>query len=238
MANVRLCVTDAAAVYPGRETNFCGYGAITYLLLQDDPLGFAKTMVDLFQNGEATYGQVRFKPSSRIKPAAGRLRFKGVLDIRPAEQVWFLVLADHFKGYLNIFNRRYDPGDENTMWAACNYAKFNRMARKLLHYQVKAYGSDLFRPSMHHTDEFIQNLTYNGTVVLYLNNRVLHKKKLDKIKLAIPTHYVVLQHIHKEGNTLTMQYWDYGSRTQRQMTPSFFRKLVFGISYCSKKPAP
>ena len=120
------------------------------------------------------------------------------------------------------------------MWAAVNYAKFNRMARKLLHYQVKAYGSDLFRPSMHHTDEFISKLTYDGVVVLYLNNRIL-QKKLDKIKLAIPTHYVVLQNIHKDGNTLTMQYWDYGSKTQRQMTPSFFRKLVFGISYCTKK---
>ncbi|MFN8244881.1 MAG: hypothetical protein U0T56_00665 [Ferruginibacter sp.] len=233
--NLKLNVEKPESIYPGRETNFCGYGAITYLVLQDDPLGYARTLVRLYTDGQADYGSARFRPSKEIKPAAGKLRFKGVLDIRPAEQLWFLVLADHFKGYLNFFNRRYDPGDENSMWAAVNYAKFNRMARKLLHYQVKAYGSDLFRPSMHHTDEFISKLTYDGVVVLYLNNRILHKKKLDKIKLAIPTHYVVLQNIHKDGNTLTMQYWDYGSKTQRQMTPSFFRKLVFGISYCTKK---
>ena len=29
------------SIYPAGETNFCGYGAITYLVLQDDPLGYA-----------------------------------------------------------------------------------------------------------------------------------------------------------------------------------------------------
>lgn len=233
--NIKLNIEKPASMYPGRETNFCGYGAISYLLLNDDPLGYARLMYSLYTEGQAVYRGVRFKPSARVKKAAGTLRFKGVLDIRPAEQLWYLCLADHYKGYLNFFNRRYNPGDENSMWAAVNYAKFNRMARQLLHYNVKARGSDLVRPNLLHPDAYINEKLQSGTVVLYLNNRILHKKKLDKIKIQIPTHYVVLHWIYRDDHSVTIRYWDYGSQTLRQVHPEFFKRLVFGISYCTKK---
>jgi len=233
--NIKLNIENPASIYPGRETNFCGYGAISYLLLNDDPLGYAKLMYSLYKEGNAIYRGVKLKPSARVKKAAGTLRFKGVLDIRPAEQLWYLCLADHYKGYLNIFNRRYDPGDENTMWAAVNYAKFNRMARQLLHYNVRARGSDLVRPNLLNPDAYIHEKLKSGTVVLYLNNRILHKKKLDRIKIQIPTHYVVLHWIYRDDHSVTIRYWDYGSQTLRQVQPEFFKRLVFGISYCTKK---
>lgn len=232
--NIRNSIENPASIYPGRQTNFCGYGAITYLMIQNDPLGYAETLLQLYQHGKALYGKVRFKPSKAVRKVAGKLRFKGVLDIRPAEQLWYLCLADHYKGYLNFFNRRYDPGDENAMWAATNFAKFNRMARQLLKQRIHSRGSDLFRPSLGKaTNTYISEKLTEGTVLLYLNNRILHKKKIDRIKLEIPTHFIVLQKLYTENNVLTMQYWDYGGNTLIQMNPAFFRRLVFGISYYS-----
>lgn len=235
LQNLRLNVHDPLSMYAGIGTNFCGYGALSYLLLHDDPLGYAKFMLALYKDGHARMGRSDFHPANLIRQTAGTLKFKGTLDIRPAEQMFYLTLADHFKGYVNIFNRHYDAGDENRFWASVNYAKFNRMLRHLLRYEVNARGTDLIQPKVGNTYEYITRKMKDGIVVLYLNNRILHKKKQEKIKLGIPTHFVILLDIYKTDEGITMIYWDYGHKTLRQLKPSFLHKIVFGISQCIKK---
>lgn len=235
LQNLKTNIHNPLSMYPGIGTNFCGYGAFTYLLLNDDPLGYAKFMLALYNDGKASMGISEFEPAEIIKKTAGTLKYKGLLDMRPAEQMLYLTLADHFKGYVNIFNRRYDPGDENTFWASVNYAKFNRMVRHMLHYKVYARGSDLSQPKVGNTFDYIAARMKEGTVVLYLNNRILHKKKQEKIKLGIPTHFVILQNILKADDMVTLIYWDYGHKTLRQVKPEFLHKIIFGVSLCIKK---
>ena len=236
LENIRINIHQPLSMYPGRGTNFCGYGALSYLLLQDDPLGYAKLMLALYKDGKAIMGSVNFIPSQAIRKAAGTLKYKGLLDIRPAEQMLYLALADHFKGYVNIFNRHYHPGDENTFWASVNYAKFNRMVRHLLNYNVDARGTDLRQPSVGNTYDYInRQMKKGGIVVLYLNNRILHKKKHENIKLKVPTHFVILENISKTDDVITMVFWDYGGKTLMQIEPEFLHKIIFGISRCTKK---
>lgn len=180
LQNLKATIHQPVSIYPGNGTNFCGYGALTYLFLQDDPLGYAKLLLQLYHDGKAGFGHSFFDPSASIKKAAGRLRYKGILDIHPAEQMWFLCLADHYKGYLNIFNRNYDPGDEDRFWASVNFAKFNRMVRSLLHYKTKARGSEMIRPRVRNLYEYIYDRTQTGKVVLFINNRIVHKKIMSK----------------------------------------------------------
>lgn len=132
---------------------------------------------------------------------------------------------------------RYDPGDENTFWASVNYSKFNHMVRAMLNYEVKARGSDLLQPSVGNTYDYITRKMKEGIVVLYLNNRILRKKKQEKIKLGIPTHFVILKSISKTNDQVTLVYWDYGHKTLRQLNPKFLHKIVFGISQCIKNGA-
>ncbi len=235
LQNLKTNIYDPLSIYPGNSTNFCGYGALTYLFLQDDPLGYVKLLVELYQEGRVTFHDVVLEPSDAVKKAAGRLRFKGTLDIRPAEQMWFMTLAGHYKGYINLFNRRYDPGDENTFWASCNLAKFNRMIRQLLLYKVKARGADIARPRINDLYEYIRKRLETGIVVLYINNRIIHKKNHVTIKLAVPTHFVIAEKIMLEEDKITLIYWDYGRKTLLQMSPDFFKRIVFGITYCTKK---
>ncbi len=235
LRNLRSTIKEPVRIYPGMGTNFCGYGAITYLLIQDDPLGYARLLVSLYKDGMATYGKSHFNPSKQVKKAAGHLRFKGILDIHPAEQMWYLTLADHYKGYLNFFNRRYNPGDEDRLWAAVNFAKFNRMARNLMHYSINARGSDLLRPNIDDLYDYISNKMKTGKVVLFINNRIVHKKNHSTLKLGIPTHFIVAEKISKENNLITFVYWDYGGRTQLQMSPALFKRIIFGISTCTRK---
>jgi hypothetical protein len=235
LQNLNTTINNPMSIYPGRGTNFCGYGALTYLFLQDDPLGYTQLLLALYKNGKASFGRAVFEPSAAIRKQAGQLKYKGILDIRPAEQIWYLTLADHFKGYLNIFNRKYDPGDEDRFWASVNYAKFNRMIRTLLQYKVTARGTDLIRPGIDDLYEYISEKLKKSTVALFINNRIVHKKNHVQIKLAIPTHFIILQQIMKTDDVITLVYWDYGGRTLLQLSPAFLKKIIFGITCCTKK---
>jgi len=235
LQNLKTTIYNPISIYPGNGTNFCGYGAITYLFLLDDPLGYTKLLLQLYREGKAVFGATRFDPSQAVKKQAGLLRYKGILDIRPAEQMWYLTLADHFKGYLNFFNGKYDPDDEDKFWASVNYAKFNRMVRKLLRYNVKARGADLIRPRVGDQYKYISERMKTGTVVLFINNRIVHKKNHVRIKLGVPTHFIVAEKISLENDLITLVYWDYGAKTQLQLSPAFIKRIIFGITYCTKK---
>lgn len=234
LKNLKNNINSPLGVYAGKGTNFCGYGALTYLFLQDDPLGYARLLIQLYRDGKASFGDSYFEPSDAIKQEAGQLKYKGILDINPAEQMWYLTLADHYKGYLNIFNRKYDPGDENLFWASVNYAKFNRMTRKLLHYKVNARGADLVRPKNLNLYEYISDKMGKGKVVLFINNRIVHKKDHITIKLAVPTHFVVVESIYRQNDLITLVYWDYGRKTLMQLSTTFFKRIIFGISSFTK----
>lgn len=236
LENIKQNIYSPLKIYEGVSTNFCGYAALSYLLLKDNPLGYAKFMIQLYEHGEAKMGKALFRPSPEIKFAAGNLRFKGVLDIRSADQLWFLSLADHFKGYLNIFSKHYTAGNEDKLWASVNYAKFNRMVRILFTDKVVARGSDMIHPFIHNLYSYIKTSMQTGTLVLYVNNTFLYKKKHAALKLGLPTHYIILKEIDKTDNIITIQYWDYGGISLRQISPAFLRRITFGISHCTKQP--
>lgn len=239
LKNVNEDIEFPLNLYEGSNTNFCSYGALSYLPLHDDPLRFARFMVELYRNGKARYDKIWFEPSKNVREAAGTLQYKGKLDIRPAEQMWLLCLADRFKGYINFFNRNYKAGDENTFWASTNYGKFNRMIRKLFNYKITARGSDLIRPWIDKEDlvGYLQEKLKTGTTFLYINNTSLRKKNHNKIRSGIPTHYIVLTSIEYSNDICTIIYWDYGLRTLRQVPLASLKKLIFGITHCTKKTA-
>ena len=236
LQNIRKNIDSPLSIYEGRSTNFCGYAALSYLPLHDDPVGYVKFILQLYNNGKAAYGIDYFEPSKQIKLTAGTLSFKGELDIRPADQLWFLALADHFKGYLNFFDKHYNTGDENKTWAAVNFAKFNRMVRRLFNYRVDAIGSDLLRPGIRDIYEYLSDRLQTGNIALFVNNLDLYKKSHTMITLNVPTHFIILLNIEEtDDDKIAITYWDYGGRTRQVVTPGFLKRIVFGIASISKK---
>ncbi len=232
--NLRKNISSPVYLFGGRNTNFCGYSALTYSCLNNEPLRYAQFMIEVYKNGQASYRNVHFKPTERLKNAPGLLIFKGILDINHADQLWFLLLADHFKGYINWINMRYDPGDENTIWASTNLAKFNRMLKKLFEYDIKSKGSDLIRPSIRPLIPYLKKRMANGEVFLYLNNTILYKKK-HKVKTRIPTHYVILQDIIEENDIITFTYWDYGLKTLIKLPARVVKKILYAVIWYPNK---
>jgi len=235
--NIKRNIEQPLSIYEGRSTNFCSYAALSYLPLHDDPLTYATFMVDIYKNGKAMYGKEYFEPTKEIKLAAGTLTFKGELDIRPADQLWFLSLADHFKGYLNLLDKHYDAGNENTMWAAVNFSKFNRMIRKLFNYKVDAVGSDLIRPGVRDVFEYLSDRLETGNIALFVNNLDLYKKNHTRLKLGVPTHFIILLAVEEVDDKIAITYWDYGFRSRQILSESFLQKIIFGISHITKKTA-
>ena len=233
--NINNNILHPLSIYEGAGTDFCSYAAFSYLALHGNPLGYAKFMVGIYINGTAQFGKVYFNPSKEVKQAAGLLKFHGRLDICPADQIWFLTLADEFKGFLNMYDRNYYPGGESNLWASTNYAKFNRMARRILNYKVDAKGSDIIRPIIPDIYSYLSERLKTGIVVLFVNNTFLYKKNHTLLKLGLPTHYIILQELIKTEDLLTITYWDYGCKTRRQMTTKFLCKILFGVSHCTIK---
>ncbi len=235
LENLRKNIVSPLTIYEGRSTNFCAYAALSYLPLHDDPLGFVQFMVKIYREGRALYGKAYFEPGKEVREEAGTLRFKGELDIRPADQLWFFTLADHFKGYLNIFDKQFHNGDENRMWAAVNLAKFNRMIRVLFNYHVKSVGSDLFRPGIRDIFEYLSDRLQTGNVALFVNNPSLYRKNHKRIRLTVPTHFIILLNVEEVGDKIAFTYWDYGGRSMQLFSPSFLKKIIFGVSHITKK---
>ncbi len=233
--NLRNNLEDPLSIHEGKSTNFCAYAALSYMPLHDDPLGFITFMLKIYKEGKAIYGREYFEPSKEVKLAAGTLTFKGELDIRPADQLWFMLLADHFKGYLNFFDKQYNPGDENRLWASVNFAKYNRMVRNLFNYEVTSVGSDLFKPGIRDIYEYLADKLATGTVTLFVNNVNLYKRNQTRLKFGVPTHFVILLAVEEVDNQIAITYWDYGGRTRMLITERFFKKILFGISHAIKK---
>jgi hypothetical protein len=232
--NLNRYVEDPLLAFESKNTNFCGYTALSFVTLQRDPLGFVQFIMALYQDGKAKMGKVDFEPGERVRMAAGKLKYKGTLDINPATQMWFLSLADHFKGYLNFFNKRFHEGDENTMWASTNFAKFNRMLRKLYGLKVRAKGADLIGPRFDDIYTYLLEASKKGDMVfLYLNNRLLYKKRHVTVRIGMPTHFVLLQNISRDEGYIDIKYMDNTKRTLQQLSPDFLRKILYGVSICT-----
>lgn len=234
--NLRKNILQPLHIYAGSNTNFCAYAAISYSCINSDPLTYVMFMINLYNHGFANYKKIYFNPPEEVKNVAGLLKFKGELDVNEADQIWFLSLADRFKGYLNLLSYNYKLGAENSLWPATNFAKFNRMLHKLSNYTVETIGSDLVRPIFSDITFFLQEkLVENEQVFLYLNNAILYKKNHQKIKFRFPTHYVVLFNIEEIEESVKIIYWDYGFKNQLILPKNIFTDIVFGVTWCNIK---
>ncbi len=229
-ANLRQNILYPQYINQGKSTNFCGYAAMTHLLLRYHPDIYLQQILALYHNGEARLKKRTLKPSERVRKAAGMLKNKGELDMLHANQLWFLTLADQFKGYMNFVDHKFNMGDENKIWAGTNYGKFNRMLTHFTDDQISSRGSDLSRPKIRDLSGHASGELKKGVVLLFVNSKYLYPHKYSLFKLRAPTHFIVLYDLYPVGDMLEMQYWDYGLRTEQQISQKRLRDLIYGIT--------
>lgn len=231
LQNLERNIEHPFFLYAGRNTNFCGFAAVGYIMITQDPVGYVKFMTDLYKEGKAEYAGVTYSPSAAVRKQVGLVLYEGELDRNDADQMLFFTLADHFKGYINIFHWHYKEGRELTLWAATNLSKFNKMLRATMKAEIQGMGYDLVRVRLKDPAKFLQEKLEAGEVFLYLNNRMLRRKIHGKVKRRTPTHYIVLKGITEENDIVTMTYWDAGFNTQRKIELNTFKRLLYGVSW-------
>ena len=231
LQNLQRNIEHPFFLYAGRNTNFCAFAAVSYAMITNDPLGYVKFMTELYKNGKAEYAGVMYKPSDAVQKQVGLVLYEGELDRNDADQMLFFTLADHYKGYINIFHRNYKEGRELTLWAATNLAKFNHMLRATMQTEIQSMGYDLLRLRLKNPVQFLQRKLETGEVFLYLNNRMLRRKNHGKVKKHTPTHYIVLKKITQENDMVTITYWDAGFNTLRKIELNTFKRLLYGVSW-------
>ena len=110
-SNIRANILYPGKINQGHNTNFCSYAALTHLLIKYEPDNYTRMILSLYYTGKATlYSKKILTPSKRVRQAAGLLSDNGELNILHANQLWFLAMADNFKGYLNLFDHKYRLG--------------------------------------------------------------------------------------------------------------------------------
>ena len=219
----------------GSSTNFCSYAALTHLLLKYRPDVYVLSMISLYRTGRSDLAKKTLKPKKEVLQASGTLKHKGELDVLHADQMWFLTLADQFKGYINVFDHKFNYGDENKIWSATNFSKFNSMLRHFTHFHIVSSGSDFFRPWKKDFYEYISRKLTEGVVLLYLNSKYMHPTIYTTFTLRAPTHYVVLYEMYKVGNLIEIKYWDYGLKTEQLITRKRLHKMIFGVATITTK---
>lgn len=236
-ANVRNNILYPDKINQGNNNNFCSYAALSHLLMQYQPDVYVKMILSLYEKGSTRlYSRRILKPSKQVRQMAGALINNGELNLLHADQMWFLTMADGFKGYINLLNHHYDPGDENTLWAATNYHKFNRMLRAFGGYKVHTTGSDLIRPGIRNIYNYLNAGLKKGVVMLYINSSLMYPHRFKWLNFPAPSHFVILYELTRLANGLyKIRYWDYGLKTEQFISKRRLRRTIYGISVITRK---
>ena len=85
LQNLQRNIEQPVYLYAGRNTNFCAFAIVGYVISREDPLGYVQFMIDLYKHGKATYANVNYNPSAAVRTEAGTILYEGELDRNDAD---------------------------------------------------------------------------------------------------------------------------------------------------------
>lgn len=226
--NIRLNVLYPDSIHQGKYTNFCGYAVATYLYAQYDPVTYVSNMLDLYKHGEMRLlNSSVISPPFEVRRVAGSLQNKGVMVSRPADQMWYLALSAHFRGPINFLNRRFQRGDENTIWASMEYPKLNRLLQALFWGNIDKRSKGAIANANTHMAKDIMGKLSNGTIILFADDTF---KTKGKKKHMFPKHYLVIHGMEPTETGYKITYWDYAAVKQIELKKRVFERAARGYS--------
>ncbi len=209
-------VNNPKALNQGQGTNFCWAAAFSTYILRKDPKGVAQAIINYYQTGTFTYGNISLTPDNSIIEAIGTETFaeNGALNNNKVDQMLLMTLASAYKGYIN-FDKNYNPGDQGkATYAGRPIGAYEKLFIDFgINY--RRVGSDFgwTGDNASELNSFIQD----NTIFLYINSGFFFRGG----KLPVNgSHYVLLEDITVDAGQVTFTYWDYGHENGRTITMS------------------
>jgi hypothetical protein len=233
---LREWLLDPDDINPTSLTNFCGKAPLGVLIGTENPVGLARLMIDLYDDGIGQYDNghdtVTLKLSRRLQQRM-QLHIKGVSYSYDEDQTINPVFATLAYAWSEQYNwgwdKKYDIGDENKIWAGTPLEVEKRILHDFFGYEVRQFGSDFLTNSVP-LDRVKAALDVpNQQVFLLVNSRVLHN--LSKVgRWMVGTHYIGLQKLEwlNEGEQVQVVWWEYGRIFEQIFDSRAFRRMIAG----------
>ncbi|OJJ17434.1 hypothetical protein BKI52_26545 [marine bacterium AO1-C] len=235
--DIEARINNSLAVHQGEDTNFCWAAAITSILWEDDPRGLAAAVIDLYNDGIFNYESVVAKSTQEVRKAVDSYVFydnDGLTNV--VDQMLFMTLAeeDRYRGWINRFNRDYDPGDEGRIlrnWAGRTFKPIEKLYRHF-GYDLMSFGTDLGNDGNFDFYRASEKYIQSYHIILYVNAKQFKGMKQNSLHAS---HYLRLMGItEKQGENITLEYWDYGQSKPVTMSIEEFNDCVYGIFALNK----
>jgi RHS repeat-associated protein len=223
----------------GEGTNFCSKAAaVSQVWAKNDPKGYANFILDLYNNGKATYNGKEINTGTNAEDAAGKLDAVGLAN-SPSAQMAFIALIVKYNSYMGSFKK----GDEKSEIVSGTFLKtFNTILTDFLGYEIESKGSSAGnRPYVNEWTKRTSNINdvisdlnsqlNKGAVILMINGPASRGEG----NWAIATHFIRLYNIQKLSTPLgrkdiMYERWDYGKKTVHYIDSDAFMRSVQGVT--------
>ena len=235
LKSLRAMINEPEDINATSETNFCSKAPLSVLIAKENPVGFAQLMIDLYKVGKGQYFNGRDTIMLELSPRLLNqmaLNITGISYSYTEKQTINPVFATLAYALTQKYNwgwdKKYDVGDENKVWAATPLIVENNMIKHFCGYRNYTFGFDFLTNSID-LDKLKEAIDNKNHIYLLVNSQLLHN--LSKIgRWVIGTHYIDIKKIDflKKGKELRVVWWEYGRIFEQTFERSAFRGLIAG----------
>ena len=232
---LRKMIAEPEQINPTSLTNFCGKAPLGVLISKENPVGLAHLMIDLYDDGIGKYfngiDTVSLVLPQRMKEQM-KLNISGISYSYPEDQAINPVFATLAYVLTDNYNwgwdKRYDVGDENKVWAGSTLGVERKVLDLFFGYNVQTFGSNFLSNTIN-LDKVKEAVDNKNHVYLLVNSRLLHN--LSKAgRWLIGTHYIDVRKIDfgNKGKRIKVVWWEYGKLFEQTFERSVFRRFIAG----------
>ncbi len=224
-------VEDPSLIQQG-SLNLCGPATTFHLWLKRDPLAFSQYCIQLFEQGEATIGNISVKPDSDLINQVYSVVLPRMETPCPqAEWMAMSALRDSANTTLDFEGTPEEDVSGITLPSEIE----EWLVATGLYSSVQNEGNFVLNAGLEHAMKLRPEL--NQDIVMLINATMISKSQgslFDVIVSRFPNHYIALNStIEFYDEKVSIDYWTWGGSKKIEIDQSIFYENYFGAVIAS-----
>jgi hypothetical protein len=231
-SRLKELVEDPSLIQQG-NLNLCGPATTFHLWLKRDPLAFSQYCIQLFEQGEATIGNIIVKPDSDLV----KQKYSDVLPrmketpCPQAEWMAMSALRDSANTTLDFEGTPEEDASGITLPSEIE----EWLVATGLYSSVQNEGNFVLNAGLEHAMKLRPEL--NQDIVMLINATMISESQgslFDVIASRFPNHYISLNAaIEFYDDKIFIDYWTWGGNKKNEIDKSIFEDNYFGAVIAS-----